>query len=114
MEVVLVGVLGLLVGSFLNVVIHRLPKGESLNRPRSRCPSCEAAIKPYDNVPVLSWLILRGRCRNCGAPISPRYPIVEALTAAAFAGAALARGVDDDLALWLPFVAMLIAIAEPR
>jgi leader peptidase (prepilin peptidase) / N-methyltransferase len=110
-ELVLIGLLGLLVGSFLNVVIHRLPRGESLVRPASRCPSCGAAIKPYHNVPVFSWLLLRGRCRNCGAAISPRYPIVEALTAAAFVGAALARGVDDDLALWLPFAAMLIAVA---
>ena len=111
MDVVLIGLLGLLVGSFVNVVIHRLPRGESLNRPRSRCPSCGAGIRPYDNIPVVSWLLLRGRCRNCGAAISPRYPLVEALTAAAFAGAALTRGVDDDLALWLPFAAMLIAVA---
>jgi leader peptidase (prepilin peptidase) / N-methyltransferase len=110
-DVLVIGLLGLLVGSFLNVVIHRLPRGESLNRPRSRCPSCETPIKPYDNVPVLAWLVLRGRCRSCGAAISPRYPLVEALTGAAFAGAALARGVDDDLALWLPFVAVLIAVA---
>ena len=111
MDVVLFGVLGLLVGSFLNVVIYRLPRGESLIRPASRCPSCNAQIKPYDNVPVVSWLLLRGRCRNCRAGISARYPVVEALTAAAFAGAALTRGVDDDLALWLPFAAMLIAVA---
>ena len=111
MDVVLIGLFGLLVGSFLNVVIHRLPRGESLVRPASRCPSCKAAIKPYDNIPVVSWLLLRGRCRNCGASISARYPTVEALTAAAFVGAALARGVDDDLALWLPFAAMLIAVA---
>ena len=110
MDLLLIGLLGLLVGSFLNVVIHRLPRGESLVRPASRCPSCGTAIKPYDNVPVLSWLLLRGRCRNCGAGISARYPIVEALTAAVFVGAALARGVDDDLALWLPFAAMLIAV----
>ena len=111
MDVVLIGVGGLLVGSFLNVVIHRLPRGESLMRPASRCPSCGAAVKPYDNVPVVSWLVLRGRCRHCGAPIGVRYPVVEALTAAAFVGAALARGVDDDLALWLPFAAILIAVA---
>jgi leader peptidase (prepilin peptidase)/N-methyltransferase len=110
-DVVMIGVLGLLVGSFLNVVIHRLPRGESFVRPASRCPQCDTPIKPYDNIPVLSWLFLRGRCRNCGASISPRYPVVEALTAAAFAGAALTRGVDDDLALWLPFAAMLIAVA---
>ena len=111
MDVLLTGLFGLLVGSFLNVVIHRLPRGESLARPASRCPSCGTPIRPYDNVPVVSWLLLRGRCRNCGAAISPRYPIIEALTAAAFVGAALTRGVDDDLALWLPFVAMLIAVA---
>jgi leader peptidase (prepilin peptidase)/N-methyltransferase len=110
-DVLVIGLLGLLVGSFLNVVIHRLPRGESLHRPRSRCPSCGAGIKPYDNVPVVSWLLLRGRCRSCGAAISVRYPVVEALTAAAFVGAALTRGVDDDLALWLPFAAMLIAVA---
>ena len=111
MDLVLIGVGGLLLGSFLNVVIHRLPRGESLMRPASRCPSCGAAVKPYDNVPVVSWLALRGRCRNCGAPISKRYPLVEAVTAAAFVGAALARGVDDDLALWLPFAAVLVAVA---
>jgi len=110
-DVLLIGLLGLLVGSFLNVVIHRLPRGESLTRPASRCPSCGAPIKPYDNVPVVSWLLLRGRCRNCRAAIGVRYPLVELVTAAAFAGAALARGVDDDLALWLPFAAMLIAVA---
>ena len=111
MDVALIGLLGLLVGSFLNVVIHRLPRGESLMRPASRCPGCATPIKPYDNVPVVSWLLLRGRCRSCGARISPRYPLVEGLTAAVFVGAALTRGVDDDLALWLPFAAMLIAVA---
>ncbi len=111
MDVVVIGVLGLLVGSFLNVVVYRLPRGESLVRPASRCPECGTPVKPYDNVPVLSWLLLRGRCRKCGAAIGARYPLVEALTAAAFVGAALARGVDDDLALWLPFAAVLIAVA---
>jgi leader peptidase (prepilin peptidase) / N-methyltransferase len=110
-DVAVIGVLGLLVGSFLNVVIYRLPRGESLVRPASRCPSCGTPIKPYDNVPVLSWLLLRGRCRHCGAAISPRYPLVEALTGAVFVGVALTRGVDDDLAVWLPFAAMLIAVA---
>jgi leader peptidase (prepilin peptidase) / N-methyltransferase len=110
-DVAVIGVLGLLVGSFLNVVIYRLPRGESLVAPGSRCPSCETPIKPYDNVPVVSWLLLRGRCRRCGAPISPRYPLVEALTGAVFVGVALTRGVNDDLAVWLPFAAMLIAVA---
>ena len=105
------GVLGALIGSFLNVVIHRLPLGESLVSPGSRCPSCRAEVKPYDNVPVVSWILLRGRCRNCGEPISPRYPLVELITAAVFVGVALTRGVDDDLFLQLPFAALLIACA---
>jgi leader peptidase (prepilin peptidase) / N-methyltransferase len=110
-EIVVAGVLGAVVGSFLNVVVHRLPLGESLARPGSRCPHCRASIAPYDNVPVLSWLVLRGRCRRCGAPVSPRYPLVELLTAATFAGIVAARGVDDDLAMRLPFAAALIALA---
>ncbi len=79
-----VGLLGLAVGSFLNVVIHRVPAGISLVRPPSACPHCAAPIRPYDNIPVLSWLILRARCRNCGKPIAVRYPLVELGTAAFF------------------------------
>jgi leader peptidase (prepilin peptidase)/N-methyltransferase len=109
--VALAGVLGALIGSFLNVVIHRVPRRESLVRPRSRCPECAAPIAPYDNVPVLSWLLLRGRCRGCGERISPRYPLVELLTALAFAAVVLVRGFDEDLVLELPFVAALIALA---
>jgi leader peptidase (prepilin peptidase)/N-methyltransferase len=108
---VLVGVVGALVGSFLNVVIHRLPRGESLVAPRSRCLDCGAQVRARDNVPVLSWLLLRGRCRDCGAGISPRYPLVELLTAATFVAVALTRGVDAELAVTLPFAAMLIAVA---
>ncbi len=78
------GVLGLLVGSFLNVVIHRVPQGLSLVRPGSACPACGHAVRAYDNIPVLGWLVLRGRCRDCEAPISPRYPAVELATAALF------------------------------
>jgi len=109
--VVLAGVVGAVVGSFLNVVIHRLPRGESLVHPRSRCPACGRQIAGYDNVPILSWLALRGRCRHCGEPISPRYPVVELLTALAFVAVVLVRGFDDDLILELPFVAALIALA---
>jgi leader peptidase (prepilin peptidase)/N-methyltransferase len=109
--VVLAGVVGAVVGSFLNVVIHRLPRGESLVHPRSRCPSCGTQIAEYDNVPIVSWLALRGRCRHCRAPISPRYPVVELLTALTFAAVVLVRGFDDDLILELPFVAALIALA---
>lgn len=111
MEIVIAAIAGALVGSFLNVVIWRLPRGESLLTPGSHCPGCERPIAPYDNVPVLSWLVLRGRCRRCGARISPRYPLVEALTAAAFAGVVATRGFDADLVLELPFVACLIALA---
>jgi leader peptidase (prepilin peptidase) / N-methyltransferase len=109
--VVLAGIVGAVVGSFLNVVIHRLPRGESLVHPRSRCPSCGVQIAEYDNVPIVSWLVLRGRCRHCGASISPRYPVVELLTALTFAAVVLVRGFDNDLILELPFVAALIALA---
>jgi leader peptidase (prepilin peptidase) / N-methyltransferase len=111
LSILLIALLGAAVGSFLNVVVHRLPRGESLVRPRSRCPSCEKTLSARDNVPLVSWLLLRGRCRNCGAPISPRYPLLELLTAAAFVTVALTRGVDDDLLLELPFAAILIAVA---
>lgn len=108
---VLVGVLGAAVGSFLNVVIHRLPRRESLVRPRSRCPSCGAQLTERDNVPVVSWLALRGRCRHCGVAISPRYPLVELGTAVAFVAVAAIRGLDADLLWELPFLAALLAAA---
>ncbi len=82
-------ILGTCVGSFLNVCIHRIPIGLSVLRPRSRCPRCLAAIRASDNLPVLGWLILRGRCRYCQAPISPRYPIVELTVGLLFAGSYL-------------------------
>ncbi len=72
--------LGAIVGSFLNVVIHRVPREQSIVFPNSACPNCQISIKPYDNIPILSWLILRGKCRNCHQKISPRYPSVELLT----------------------------------
>jgi leader peptidase (prepilin peptidase)/N-methyltransferase len=110
-SIAVVGVLGALVGSFLNVVVHRLPRGESLVAPGSRCTGCAAAIAPYDNVPVVSWLVLHGRCRSCDAAISPRYPIVEVLTALSFAAVAAARGVTPELLIYLPLTAALIAVA---
>ena len=103
--------LGAVVGSFLNVVIHRLPRGESLVAPGSRCVSCGSAVAAYDNVPVVSWLALRGRCRSCGDAISLRYPLVELVTASSFAAVALARGVEPELVVLLPFAAVLIAVA---
>ncbi|QAY73130.1 prepilin peptidase [Agromyces protaetiae] len=82
------GVLGLAIGSFLNVVVHRVPAGRSLVSPPSTCPQCGSQIRAYDNVPVLSWLALRGKCRDCGTSISARYPLVELTTGAAFAAIA--------------------------
>lgn len=81
---VVTAILGLLIGSFVNVVAYRVPAGKSIVSPPSACPHCGAQIRPYDNIPVLSWFILRGKCRDCGAPISPRYPIVEAGTGMLF------------------------------
>src|SRR5919204_6984730 len=96
---VFAGLAGAILGSFLNVVAYRLPRGESLLRPGSRCPSCETPVKPYDNVPVLGWLWLRGRCRACGEPISWRYPLVEAVTGLLCAGVVVRFGADEDI--WL-------------
>lgn len=104
-------VLGLLAGSFLNVVIWRLPRGESVSRPPSHCPGCAARIRPYDNVPVLSWLLLRGRCRECEAPISARYPLVELSTAALFAAMAARFGAHAVLPAYLYLVAMGVALS---
>ena len=103
--------LGLLIGSFLNVVIWRVPRGESVVRPSSACPGCDAQIRPRDNVPVLSWLILRGRCRDCGTGISARYPLVEGLTAALFAVMALRFGASPELPAYLYLAAVGVALA---
>jgi leader peptidase (prepilin peptidase) / N-methyltransferase len=106
----LAGAFGLIIGSFLNVVAYRLPRGESVAFPASHCPSCDTPIKPYDNVPVLSWLILRGRCRSCHTSISARYPIVEAVTAALLVAVVLAKGADSDAWLGLAFVVLLVPV----
>ncbi len=105
------GVLGAIVGSFLNVVAYRLPRRESLIAPASRCPSCGTPVKPYDNVPVLSWLLLRGRCRACRAPISSRYPLVEAGTALLCIGAVLTHDTIAGVALSVAFVLLLVPVA---
>jgi len=104
-------VLGLVVGSFLNVVIHRLPRGESVVRPGSRCPACGHGLSAWENVPVLSWLLLRGRCRSCRAPISLRYPALEILTGAVFAGLAWQHGATPETVSLAVLAAMLIAAA---
>lgn len=103
---------GLLIGSFLNVVAWRLPRGESLVKPRSKCPGCGTQLKAYDNVPVFSWLVLRGRCRGCGEKISARYPVVEAVTGLLYVGVVAAE-YDDALkcALGLAMVTFLVPIA---
>ncbi len=106
-----VAILGLLLGSFLNVVVWRVPRGESIVSPPSACPTCGHAIRPRDNVPVVSWLNLRGRCRDCGAHISVRYPLVEAGTGIAFALAAVVTGLSWVLPALLYLVAIGIALA---
>jgi leader peptidase (prepilin peptidase)/N-methyltransferase len=104
-------VLGAVAGSFVSVVAHRVPRGLSIVGPRSRCPSCGETIAAYDNVPMLSWLVLRGRCRRCGEPISPRYPLVELGVGAAFAATTLVYFDEPaELALGLLFVTILAAI----
>ena len=103
---------GLILGSFLNVVAFRLPGPMSLSLPASHCPSCETPIKPYDNIPVLSWLLLRGRCRSCSEHISARYPLVEAATAALFVAVVAVHHADTAaLVLGLVLVAFLVPIA---
>lgn len=110
-----VGVFGAAIGSFLNVVIHRVPLGVSVVSPPSACPACSAPVRPYDNIPVVSWIVLRGRCRDCAAPFSVRYPLVELTTALAFAGIAAgqvgalvaATTVTDALAVLLVTIALL-------
>ncbi len=84
-----IGIIGVIIGSFLNVVIHRVPLGKSIVSPPSACPACGTEIRPYDNIPVLSWLLLRGKCRTCREPISIRYPLVEIATGALYFGIAL-------------------------
>jgi leader peptidase (prepilin peptidase) / N-methyltransferase len=105
------GLLGLIAGSFLNVVIHRVPLRQSVVWPASHCPECGELIEPRDNMPLLSYVLLRGRCRNCKARISPRYPFVEALTGILFAGAAYEFGLGLDLLSALALILALIALA---
>jgi leader peptidase (prepilin peptidase)/N-methyltransferase len=103
--------MGLVIGSFLNVVAWRLPRGESLSKPGSHCPSCDAPVRPYDNVPVLSWLLLRGRCRSCKGAISSRYPLIEAVTALLYV--AVVAGFWGDtlkIALGIALVTVLVPV----
>jgi leader peptidase (prepilin peptidase)/N-methyltransferase len=109
---ILLFVLGAVIGSFATVVAHRLPRGESFATGRSRCPHCEATVRARDNVPIVSWLLLRGRCRDCGEPISVRYPITEAGLGVLWAATYLILGGDDggQLALGLVLCAVLVVI----
>jgi leader peptidase (prepilin peptidase) / N-methyltransferase len=102
---------GLAAGSFLNVVIYRVPRHESIVSPRSRCPTCATPIKEYDNMPVISWLVLRGRCRHCQAAISPRYLVVELMGGALFGGLAARMGYAWSLPAFLVFLASLLALS---
>lgn len=110
MGYVIAGIFGAIIGSFLNVVIHRVPNEESIVFPNSRCPSCGAAIAFYDNIPVISWVLLRAKCRGCKQPISFRYPAVELLTAAIFVVVAWHDGLSVALAFDLVFVSALVAL----
>lgn len=109
--VALTGIFGLMFGSFFNVVVHRLPEGVSLVSPPSSCPGCGSRIRPYDNVPILSWLWLRGRCRDCGVRISARYPLVEALTAILAVAVVLVKHSAHDIVLGLLLVAVVVPVA---
>jgi leader peptidase (prepilin peptidase)/N-methyltransferase len=111
MEATLAGVLGAIVGSFLNVVTYRLPRHESLVKPASHCPRCGTPLRPYDKIPILSWLLLHGRCRSCSEAISPRYPLVEALTAALCVGAVLAHHSASAIALSIALILLVVPAA---
>jgi len=106
-----VGLVGLIVGSYLNVLIHRIPKGKSTVLPRSSCPYCQGSIAARDNIPVLSFLLLRGRCRHCQAPISWRYPIIEGLTGLLFMGCLWKFGIYPGLVPALIFCCLMVLLA---
>lgn len=103
-------ILGLIIGSFLNVVIHRVPRGESIAFPGSHCPGCGSKLRAYENIPVLSFLLLRGRCRSCGKRISWRYPFVELLTAVLFAAILVKSGPTWEALLEMVFAAVLVSL----
>jgi leader peptidase (prepilin peptidase) / N-methyltransferase len=105
------GVLGTMFGSFLNVVAYRLPRHESVVMPASHCPSCGTPVRPYDNIPIISYLLLRGHCRSCAAPISPRYPVVEGLTGVLCAGAVLVHDTAAGIALSIALILVVVPAA---
>ncbi len=101
---------GLVIGSFINVVAYRIPAGKSVVSPSSACPSCDHPIRHRDNIPIISWLVLRGKCRDCQATISARYPIVEATTGALFAATVLVVGLEWSLPAYLWFTGVTLAL----
>lgn len=102
--------LGAAIGSFLNVVIYRVPRGESIVLPNSKCPQCKSAIRPYDNIPIISWLVLAGKCRSCGSPISIRYPAVELLNAFIWLVVYIFAGFNFVLPILLVFASVMVAL----
>jgi leader peptidase (prepilin peptidase)/N-methyltransferase len=110
MIAIIIFVFGLVIGSFLNVCILRIPAAESVILPPSHCPSCGTLIKPYDNIPVVSWLMLAGRCRKCKAPISAMYPVVELATGLLFLACYLVFGLNAEALKWAIFAALLIVL----
>jgi leader peptidase (prepilin peptidase)/N-methyltransferase len=110
LAIILAAVGGLIVGSFLNVVAYRLPRGESLVKPRSRCPHCGTQLRAVDNIPVVSWVALRGRCHHCGTPVSARYPLVELTTAALYVAVVASQDDAVRIVLGLLLVTALVPI----
>jgi leader peptidase (prepilin peptidase)/N-methyltransferase len=111
MTIIFAFIAGTVIGSFLNVCVHRLPREESIIRPRSRCPACQAQIRAIDNIPLISFLLLGARCRDCGNPIAWRYPLVEALTGTLFAMTVAWFGVTPRAALLLAFLSGLVVVS---
>ena len=111
LAIILSGLVGLAIGSFLNVLIYRMPRGESVVSPGSRCPSCGTPLRWYHNLPLVSWIALRGRCASCRAWIGWQYPLVEAATAGIWAGNVAAYGVEPQAARAIAFLTILLAIA---
>src|SRR5580658_11380311 len=107
---IIVFLFGLIIGSFLNVCILRIPGGKSIVLPASACPKCGAAIRPYDNIPVLSYLFLGGKCRSCKTPISPMYPLVELITGILFLACYIAFGLSVETLKWSVFSAIMVVL----
>ena len=110
MVIAFIFLFGIVIGSFLNVCITRIPEEISIVSPGSRCPRCKTPIKPYDNVPVFGWLWLRGKCRACGEPISPMYPLIEMVTGLLFVAAYMDFGITQAFVKWIFFTCLLVIL----